>query len=160
MQGFVTGTGRYFSRVHLISAGCVVWAVNTAAFACTSSVPAAAAAWAVNGVGLALVPPSIITRPYVAHSIAEHLATHALRVCCPRVSSGHLARLSCVLLLTMTRCNTYLSFCINSSRDLKRKLDNLCVFLSITHRLRMPTLSSRGSSNPGPERCSWHCTAP
>ena len=49
--------GHYYNRIWVISAGCVLWGVMTAAFTACTSVRGGMVVWAVNGVGLALVIP-------------------------------------------------------------------------------------------------------
>lgn len=50
--------GHYHNRVHVLSAGCFLWAAFAAAFAFCSSFATGAIFWSLNGLGLALLIPN------------------------------------------------------------------------------------------------------
>lgn len=50
--------GHFHDRIRVTAAGCLLWACMTALFGCASSLRHGMAAWAVNGLGLAMVIPS------------------------------------------------------------------------------------------------------
>ncbi|PNH07799.1 hypothetical protein TSOC_005695 [Tetrabaena socialis] len=61
--------GHYFDRVTVLFAGCLIWGFFCTAFSCATTLNQGIAAWAFNGVGLALIIPnsqSLIADYYTA----------------------------------------------------------------------------------------------
>ncbi|PNH07804.1 hypothetical protein TSOC_005693 [Tetrabaena socialis] len=66
--------GHYFDRVTVLFVGCCIWGFFCAAFSCATTVNQGIAAWAFNGVGLALIIPnsqSLIADYYTATQRGE-----------------------------------------------------------------------------------------
>jgi hypothetical protein len=47
--------GHYCDRIKVTAAGCFVWAIMTTFFGCARTLNQGIAAWAINGLGLAMV---------------------------------------------------------------------------------------------------------
>lgn len=61
--------GHYCDRIKVTAAGCFVWAIMTTFFGCARTLNQGIAAWAINGLGLAMVIPcgqSLVADYYVA----------------------------------------------------------------------------------------------
>ena len=56
----VVGAGHYINRLWVVSFGCVLWGVMTAAFSCAPSLNFwSMLVWSITGLGLALVIPNV-----------------------------------------------------------------------------------------------------
>ena len=53
----LNGTGHFYDRIRVTAAGCLLWACMTSLFGSAKTLQHGMAAWAINGLGLAMVRP-------------------------------------------------------------------------------------------------------